>query len=57
MFAGKATNIILGWKGLLGTNTSLLQKSVNYGRNTFYSTGPCSLCWDDNNLIKCLIIV
>jgi hypothetical protein len=34
------TNTRLGWKGLPGTNTSLLRKSVNYGRNKFYSTGP-----------------
>jgi hypothetical protein len=33
-------NIRLGWKGLAGTNTSLLRKSVNYDRKKFYSTGP-----------------
>jgi hypothetical protein len=32
------TNIRLGWKGLPGKNTSLLQKSVNYSRKKFYST-------------------
>jgi len=34
------TNNRLGWKGLPGKNTSLLQKSVNYGNKKFYSTGP-----------------
>ncbi len=34
------TNIKLGKKSLAGTNTGLLRKSVNYGRNKFYSTGP-----------------
>jgi hypothetical protein len=33
------TNIRLGWKGKPGTNTSLLQNSVNYGRKKFYITG------------------
>jgi hypothetical protein len=34
-------NIILGWKGLPGTNTAAyLQKSVNYGHKKFYSAGP-----------------
>ncbi len=33
-------NIRPGWKGLPGTNTCLLRKSVNYGRNKFYSAGP-----------------
>ncbi len=28
-------NIRLAWKDLLGTNTSLLRKSANYGCNTF----------------------
>jgi hypothetical protein len=28
-------NIRLGGKGLLGTNTSLLQKSINYGDKSF----------------------
>jgi hypothetical protein len=52
MFAGKAgtypreapmalpINTRLGCEGLPGTNTSLLRKSVNYGHNKFYSTGP-----------------
>jgi hypothetical protein len=31
-------NIRIGWKGLPGTNA--VQKSVNYGRKKFYSTGP-----------------
>jgi hypothetical protein len=47
MFAVKVvalpTNIKLGWKGLPGTSTSLLQKSVNYGCKKFYSTGPRTL--------------
>jgi hypothetical protein len=47
MFAVKVvalpTNIKLGWKGLPGTSTSLLQKSVNYGCKSFYSTGPRTL--------------
>ncbi len=29
------TQTRLGWKGLPGTNTSLLRKSVNYGRKSF----------------------
>ncbi len=29
------THIRLGWKGLPGTNTSLFQKSVNYGSKKF----------------------
>jgi hypothetical protein len=33
-------NIRLGWRGLPGTNTSLLRKSVNYGRKKFYNTVP-----------------
>jgi hypothetical protein len=33
-------NIRLGWKGLPEKNTSLLQKSINYGCKTFYSIGP-----------------
>ncbi len=32
-------NTRLDRKGLPGTNTSLLRKSVNYGRNKFCSTG------------------
>jgi hypothetical protein len=35
--------IRLGWKGLPGTNTRLLQKSINYGRNKFCSIGPWGL--------------
>jgi hypothetical protein len=33
-------NIRQGWKGLPGTNTSFLQKSVNYGQKKFYNIGP-----------------
>jgi hypothetical protein len=33
------TNIRQGWKGLPGTNTSLLQKSVNYGCKKFMTLG------------------
>ncbi len=42
MFVGKAIhgNIRLGWRGLPGTNTSLLRKSENYGHKKFYSTDP-----------------
>ncbi len=38
------TNIRLGWKGLPETNTLLLRKSINYGRNKFYYTDPRSAC-------------
>ncbi len=38
-------NIRLGWKGLAGTNTSLLQKSVYYDRKGFYSTSPWAQCY------------
>ncbi len=34
------TDIRLGWKGLPWTNTSLLRKSVNYGRKKFYRISP-----------------
>ncbi len=34
------TNTRLGWKGLPETNSSLLWKSVNYGRNMLYDKGP-----------------
>jgi hypothetical protein len=37
------TNIKLGWKGLPGTSTSLLQKYVNYGYKMLYSTPPRTL--------------
>jgi hypothetical protein len=44
MFVGKPlaspANIELGWKGLSGTNTSLLRKSVNYSRKKFHMIGP-----------------
>ncbi len=30
----------LDWKGLPDTNTSLLQKFVNYGQKRFYHIGP-----------------
>ncbi len=33
-------NIRLGWKGLLGTNTGLLRKSVNYISKKFDNIGP-----------------
>jgi len=33
------TNTTLDWKGFPRTNTSLLQKSVNYGCKKFYSIG------------------
>jgi hypothetical protein len=36
------TNIRLGWKILPETNTSLLQKFVNYGNKKFYNIGPRS---------------
>jgi hypothetical protein len=36
-------NIGLGRKGLPGTNTSSLWKSVSYGRKKFYRIGPCDL--------------
>ncbi len=32
-------NIRLGWKGLPGTNISLLQTFVNYGHKKFYNNG------------------
>jgi hypothetical protein len=35
------TNIRLGWKGLPKTkHSSLLRKSVNYGRKNYYNIGP-----------------
>ncbi len=48
------TNTRLGWKGLPGTNTSLLQKSINYDHNKFYDTGPCRpfLLQDDFKMTK-----
>ncbi len=44
-FLAPPTNIKLSWRGLPGTNTSLLRKSVNYGRKKFYSRGPWSKRW------------
>jgi hypothetical protein len=34
------TNIRLSWKSLTGTNSSLLQKSINYGQKSFVTFGP-----------------
>jgi len=36
-------NIKLGGKGLLGTNTSLLRKFLNYGQKSFIKLGPVHL--------------
>ncbi len=38
-FSALPVNIRLGWKGLPGTNTGSLRKSVNYGRKKFYRIG------------------
>ncbi len=34
--------VALGWKSLPGTNTSTLQKLVNYGQKSFITLGPDS---------------
>jgi hypothetical protein len=39
------SNTRLDCKGLLTTNTSLLRKSINYGRYKFYDTGPWRHTW------------
>ncbi len=47
------TNIKLGWKSLPVTNTFILiRKSVNYGCNEFYSTGPCGLYYKRVMIVK-----
>jgi hypothetical protein len=39
-FATLLANISLGWNGLPGTNTNLLQIFINYGCKMFYNIGP-----------------
>jgi hypothetical protein len=36
------SNIRLGWRGLSGTNTSLLRTFINYDCKKFYNVGPLS---------------
>jgi len=38
-------NIGQEWKGLPGTNTSLLRIFVKYGRKKFYNIGPREQCY------------
>jgi hypothetical protein len=37
---GLPANIRLGWINLTGTNTSLLQKFLNYGQKSFITLAP-----------------
>ncbi len=39
-FCTKPVFVRLGWKTLLGINTSLLQKLVNYGQKSFITLAP-----------------
>jgi hypothetical protein len=40
MLLALPTNIRLGWKGLQGTNTSILQTLINYGHKDFITLCP-----------------
>ncbi len=50
-------NIRLGWKSLPGTNTlAYYENQINYGRNKFYSAGPCGLYYKTITIVIMMIV-